>query len=101
MGNELKYDRATQNELIDGLMSLNVLFEKIEAVMESIMAGYFENRIVTNDSDPGMSRAALVIAFPHMQQLAFVVTDYLDDLGKAIKAMRERCTIHPELPQGK
>ena len=100
MGNELKYDLTTQNELVDDLMGISVLYEKSRAVMDCIMCRYFDNNIVTDNTKPGLTKEMIAYTFPHMQQLAFIVTDYLYDLGKAIKAMRENCTIHPEPPQG-
>lgn len=52
-------------------------------------------------SDYGRDKEALLHQFPRAQQLAFVTTEYMWKLNKAIKALRESYdAIRPEPPQG-
>jgi len=95
LSENLVYDLATE----DALTELHVLYEKAWAASVCMMDEFFDRVLTEDETEPGLSREMLFHSFPFVQQLAFITTDYLFDMGKAIKAMRKDCTIiRPEPP---
>lgn len=94
MKNELAYNPET----LDAIMELGILYEKAEAVATCLMAQCFENNLVGNSKWLGLTKDTLAYIFPHMQQLAFVISDYFYEIGEAIKALKKGTVVRPEQP---
>ncbi|MCL2300827.1 MAG: hypothetical protein FWC27_11865 [Firmicutes bacterium] len=62
---------------------------KATAALECLIEDYFDLNHTEDDSKPGISTYDLVRLHHRMQGLAFTVSDYLFEMGNAIKVLED------------
>ena len=63
--------------------------EKTSAIISTMIEDFFEKNYTEDDKKPGISNYELVRLFPRIQTLAFIASDYLFEMGKAVKTLED------------